>query len=98
MTIIDKLSNKINQLEKYSQERKMYEDICTQLFIVCDVVARETDDRISDIITNIEFETYALWDECRSIIFYTTLNNHEKKYLLRFDLWHTYYEFQYLYF
>ena len=98
MTIIDKLSNKINQLEKHSQERKMYEDICTQLFIVCDAVVRETDDRISDIITNIEFETYTLWDECRSIIFYTTLNNHEKKYLLRFYLWHTHYEFQYLYF
>ena len=60
MTIIDKLSNKINQLEKDSQKRKMYEDIRTQLFIVCDEVARETDDRISDIITNIEFDTYAL--------------------------------------
>ena len=98
MTIIDKLSNKINQLEKDSQKRKMYEDICTQLFIVCDTVARETDDRISDIITNIEFETDFLWDECRSLIFYTTLDNHERKYLLRFDLWHTHYEFQYLYF
>ena len=75
----------------------MYEDIRTQLFIICDEVARKTDDRISNIITNIEFETCALWD-CRSIIFYTTLNNHEKKYLMRFDLWHTNYEFQYLYF
>ena len=85
MTIIDKLSNKINQLEKDSQKRKMYEDIRTQLFIVCDEVARETDDRISDIITNIEFDTYALQDECRSIIFYTTLNNYEKKYFRSLD-------------
>ena len=98
MSNIDKLWNKINQLEKDSQERKMYEDIYANLFVVCDAVARETDDRISDIITNIEFETYALWDECRSIIFYTTLNDYEKKYLMRFDLWHTHYEFQYLYF
>ncbi len=98
MTIIDKLSNKINQLEEDSQERKMYEDVQMQLFIVCDAVARKTDNRISDIITNIEFDTYALWDECKSILFYTTLNNYEKKYLMRFDLWHTHYEFQYLYF
>ncbi len=98
MTVIDKLSNKINQLKKDSQERKMYEDIQMQLFIVCDAVARETDNRISDIITNIEFDIISLWDECRSLIFYTTLDNHEKKYLMRFDLWYTHYEFQYLYF
>lgn len=98
MTIIDKLWNKINQLEEHSQERKMYEDICAQLLAVCDKVAKETNNGFSDIITNIEFKTDFLWDECRSLIFYTTLNNHEKKYLLRFDLWHTHYEFQYLYF
>lgn len=98
MTIINKLSNKINQLEKDSQERKMYGDICTQLFVVCDAVARKTNDNISDIITNIEFDIDFLWDECRSLIFYTTLDNHEKKYLMRFDLWRTHYEFQYLYF
>lgn len=101
MMNIDKLWNKINQLEKDSQERKMYEDIYANLFVVCNdcnEVAKETNNRISDIITNIEFDTYALWDECRSIIFYTTLDNYEKKYLLRFDLYHTHYEFQYLYF
>lgn len=101
MMNIDKLWNKINQLEKDSQERKMYEDIYANLFVVyndCNEVAKETNNRISDIITNIEFDAYALWDECRSIIFYTTLDNHEKKYLLRFDLYHTHYEFQYLYF
>ena len=98
MTIIDKLSNKINQLEKDSQERKMYEDIQMQLFVVCDAVAKETNNRIFDIITNIEFDIVFLWDECRSLIFYTTLDNYEKRYLLRFDLWHTHYEFQYLYF
>ena len=98
MTIIDKLWNKINQLEEHSQERKMYEDIYTQLLVVCDEVAKETNDRISDIIINIKFKTDFLWDECRSLIFYTTLNNHEKKYLLKFDLYHTHYEFQYLYF
>jgi len=98
MTVIDKLWNKMNQLEEYSQKRKMYGDIYIQLFIVCDAVARETNNRISDIITNIEFEIYFLWDECKSLIFYTTLDNHEKKYLMRFDLWDTHYEFQYLYF
>ena len=95
MNILDRLTDKINQLNN-SQEKQMYEDIYTNLLAVSDSVAKLTNNFISDLVERIEFDIDFLWDECRSIIFYTTLDNHEKKYLLRFDLWHTHYEFQYL--
>lgn len=97
MNILDRLTYKISKINN-PQEKQMYQDIYTNLLVVSDSVAKLTNNLISDLVERIEFDIDFLWDECRSIIFYTTLNNHEKKYLMRFDLWHTYYEFQYLYF
>ena len=97
MNILDRLTYKINHLIN-SQEKQMYQDIYDNLSAVIDYVAKTTLTSKSNLTERIEFDIDFLWDECRSIIFYTTLNNYEKKYLLRFDLWHTHYEFQYLYF
>ena len=96
MNILDRLTYKISQINK-PQEKQMYQDIYDNLSAVIDYVAKTTLTSKSNLTERIEFDIDFLWDECRSIIFYTTLNNYEKKYLLRFDLWHTHYEFQYLY-
>lgn len=95
MNILDRLTCKINQLNN-SQEKQMYQDIYDYLSAMIDYVAETTQTSKSNLTERIEFDIDFLWDECRSIIFYTTLDNHEKKYLLRFDLWHTHYEFQLL--
>ena len=97
MNILDKLTYKISKINN-PQEKQMYQDIYDNLSAVINYVAKTTQTSESNLTERIEFDIDFLWDECRSIIFYTTLNNHEKKYLLRFDLWHTHYEFQYLYF
>ena len=97
MNILDRLTYKINHLIN-SQEKQMYQDIYDNLSAVIDYVAKTTLTSKSNLTERIEFDIDFLWDECRSLIFYTTLDNYEKKYLLRFDLWHTHYEFQYLYF
>jgi hypothetical protein len=96
MNILDRLTYKIIQLNN-PQEKQMYQDIYDYLSAVIDCVAKTTQTSKSNLTERIEFDIDFLWDECRSIIFYTTLDNHEKKYLLRFDLWHTHYEFQFLY-
>ncbi len=96
MNILDRLTYKINHLIN-PQEKQMYQDIYTNLLVVSDSVAKLTNNLTSDLVERINFDIDFLWDECRSIIFYTTLDNHEKKYLLKFNLWHAYYEFQLLY-
>lgn len=97
MNILDRLTYKISKINN-PQEKQTYQDIYDNLSAVIDYVAKTTLTSKSNLTERIEFDIDFLWDECRSIIFYTTLNNYEKKYLLRFDLWHTHYEFQYLYF
>ncbi len=97
MNILDRLTYKISQINN-PQEKQMYQDIYDNLSAVIDYVAKTTLTSESNLTERIEFDIDFLWDECRSLIFYTTLDNYEKKYLLRFDLWHTHYEFQYLYF
>lgn len=97
MNILDKLTYKIIKVND-PQEKRMYQDIYNNLSAVIDYVAKTTLTSESNLTERIEFDIDFLWDECRSLIFYTTLDNYEKKYLLRFDLWHTHYEFQYLYF
>lgn len=97
MNILDRLTYKINQLNN-PQEKQMYQDIYYYLHTAIDYLSEITQTSKSNLTERIEFDIDFLWDECRSIVFYTTLDNHEKKYLLRFDLWHTRYEFQYLYF
>ena len=96
MNILDKLTYKISQINNF-QEKQIYLDIYKNLLVISESVANQTNNLISDLVERIEFDIDFLWDECRSLIFYTTLDNYEKKYLLRFDLWHTHYEFQYLY-
>lgn len=98
MTIVDRLLNEINLLDEDSQMRKIYLDINANIFATCDSVAKQTCNRMCNLIERIEFDVEFLWDECRSITFYTRLDNYEKKFLFRFDLWRTHYEFQYLYF
>lgn len=97
MNILDKLTYKIIKTNN-PQEKRMYQDIYDNLSEVIGCVAKMTSTSESNLTQRIEFDIDFLWDECRSLIFYTTLDNHEKKYLMRFDLWHTHYEFQYLYF
>lgn len=97
MNILDRLTYKINQINN-PQEKRMYQDIYDNLSAVIDYVAKTTLTSESNLTERIEFDIDFLWDECRSLIFYTTLDNYEKRYLLRFDLWHTHYDFQYLYF
>lgn len=97
MNILDKLTYKIIKTNN-PQEKRMYQDIYDNLSAVIGSVAKMTSSSESNLTERIEFDIDFLWDECRSLIFYTTLDNHEKKYLMRFDLWHTHYEFQYLYF
>lgn len=97
MNILDKLTYKIIKTNN-PQEKRMYQDIYDNLSAVIGRVAKMTSSSESNLTQRIEFDIDFLWDECRSLIFYTTLDNHEKKYLMRFDLWHTHYEFQYLYF
>ncbi len=97
MNILDKLTYKIIKVND-PQEKRMYQDIYDNLSAVIGRVAKMTSTSESNLTQRIEFDIDFLWDECRSLIFYTTLDNHEKKYLMRFDLWHTHYEFQYLYF
>lgn len=97
MNILDRLAYKINHLIN-PQEKQMYQDIYTNLLVVSDSVAKLTNNLISDLVERIEFDIDFLWDECRSIIFYTTLNNHKIQFLLRFNLYHTHYEVQHLYF
>lgn len=96
MNILDRLTYKISQINNL-QEKQIYLDIYKNLLVISESVANQTNNLISDLVERIEFDIDFLWDECRSLIFYTTLDNHEKKYLMRFDLWHTHYEFQYLY-
>ena len=97
MNILDRLTYKISKINNL-QEKRMYQDIYDNLSAVIDYVAKITQTSESNLTERIEFDIDFLWDECRSLIFYTTLDNYEKKYLMRFDLWHTHYEFQYLYF
>jgi hypothetical protein len=97
MNILDRLTYKISKINNL-REKRMYQDIYDNLSAVIDYVAKTTLTSESNLTERIEFDIDFLWDECRSIIFYTTLNNNEKKYLMKFDLWHTHYEFQYLYF
>lgn len=97
MNILDRLTYKISKINN-PQEKRMYQDIYDNLSAVIDYVAKTTLTSESNLTERIEFDIDFLWDECRSIIFYTTLNNNEKKYLMRFNLWYTHYEFQYLYF
>ena len=97
MNILDRLTYKISKINNL-QEKRMYQDIYDNLSAVIDYVAKTTLTSESNLTERVEFDIDFLWDECRSLIFYTTLDNYEKKYLLRFDLWHTHYEFQYLYF
>lgn len=97
MNILDRLTYKISKINN-PQEKRMYQDIYDNLSAVIDYVAKTTLTSESNLTERIEFDIDFLWDECRSLIFYTTLNNNEKKYLMRFDLWYTHYEFQYLYF
>lgn len=97
MNILDKLTYKIIKTNN-PQEKRMYQDIYDNLSAVIGRVAKMTSSSESNLTERIEFDIDFLWDECRSLIFYTTLDNHEKKYLMRFDLWRTHYEFQYLYF
>ena len=97
MNILDRLTYKISKINN-PQEKRMYQDIYDNLSAVIDYVAKTTPTSESNLTERVEFDIDFLWDECRSLIFYTTLDNYEKKYLLRFDLWHTHYEFQYLYF
>lgn len=100
MNILDRFTYKISKISKINnpQEKQMYQDIYDNLSAVIDYVAKTTLTSESNLTERVEFDIDFLWDECRSLIFYTTLDNYEKKYLLRFDLWHTHYEFQYLYF
>lgn len=95
MNILDRLTYKIIN---NPQEKQMYQDIYDNLSAVIDYIAKTTQISESNLTERIEFDIDFLWDECRSLIFYTTLDNYEKKYLMRFDLWHSHYEFQYLYF
>ena len=97
MNILDRLTYKISKINNL-QEKRMYQDIYDNLSAVIDYVAKTTLTSESNLTERVEFDIDFLWDECRSLIFYTTLDNYEKKYLLRFDLWHTHYEFRYLYF
>ena len=97
MNILDRLTYKISKINN-PQEKRMYQDIYNNRSAVIDYVAKTTLTSESNLTERIEFDIDFLWDECRSLIFYTTLDNYEKRYLLRFDLWHTHYEFQYLYF
>lgn len=97
MNILDRLTYKISQINN-PQEKQMYQGIYDNLSAVIDYVAKTTQTSESNLTERIEFDIDFLWDECRSLIFYTTLDNYEKKYLMRFDLWHTHHEFQYLYF
>lgn len=97
MNILDRLTYKISKINN-PQKKQMYQDIYDNLSAVIDYVAKTTPTSESNLTEHVEFDIDFLWDECRSLIFYTTLDNYEKKYLLRFDLWHTHYEFQYLYF
>lgn len=95
MNILDRLTYKISQINN-PQEKQMYQDIYNNLLITIHEVWKTTYTSKSDLTERIEFDIDFLWDKCRSLIFYTTLDNHEKKYLLRFDLWHTHYNFKYL--
>lgn len=88
MNILDRLTYKISQINN-PQEKQMYQDIYDNLSAVIDYVAKTTQTSESNLTERIEFDIDFLWDECRSLIFYTTLDNYEKKYLMRFDLWHT---------
>ena len=97
MNILDKLTYKISKINNL-QEKQMYQDIYTNLLIAIHKVWERAETSKSHLADRIQFDIDFLRDDCRSIIFYTTLDNHEKKYLMRFDLWHTHYEFQYLYF
>lgn len=97
MNILDRLTYKISKINNL-REKRMYQDIYDNLSAVIDYIAKTTLTSESNLTERVEFDIDFLWDECRSIIFYTTLDNYEKKYLFRFDLWHTHYEFQYLYF
>ena len=97
MNILDRLIYKISKINN-PQEKQMYQDIYDNLSTVIDYVAKTTQTSESNLTERIEFDIDFLWDECRSLIFYTTLDNYEKKYLLRFDLWYTHCEFKYLYF
>ena len=88
MNILDRLTYKIGKINN-PQEKQMYQDIYDNLLIAIHEVWERAETSKSHLIDRIEFDIDFLWDECRSLIFYTTLDNHEKKYLLRFDLWHT---------
>ena len=95
MNILDRLTYKINKINN-PQEKQMYQDIYDNLSAVIDYITKTTQTSKSHLIDRIQFDIDFLWDECRSLIFYTTLDNYEKRYLLRFDLWHSHYEIQYL--
>lgn len=93
MNILDRLTYKIGKINN-PQEKQMYQDIYTNLLIAIHKVWERAETSKSHLIDRIQFDIDFLRDDYRSIIFYTTLDNYEKKYLLRFDLWHTHYAFQ----
>ena len=97
MNILDKLTYKISKINNL-QEKQMYQDFYDNLSVVIGYVAKTTSTSESNLTERVEFDMDFFGDECRSLIFYITLDNYEKRYLLRFDLWHTHYEFQYLYY
>ena len=80
MNILDRLTYKISKINN-PQEKRMYQDIYDNLSAVIDYVAKTTQTSESNLTERIEFDIDFLWDECRSLIFYTTLDNYEKKYL-----------------
>jgi hypothetical protein len=96
MNILDRLTYKINQMNN-PQEKQMYQDIYTNLLIAIHKVWERAETSKSHLTDRIEFNIETYWDY-KSIEFRTTLDNHKIQYLLRFNLYHTHYEFQYLYF
>lgn len=96
MNILDRLTYKISQINN-PQEKQMYQDIYTNLLIAIHKVWERAETSKSHLIDRIEFNVETYWDY-KSIEFRTTLDNHKIQFLLRFNLYHTHYEFQYLYF
>lgn len=96
MTIIDRLINKIKRLDDKSPIKKIYDDIYCWLFSTLDNLSQETDTRISDLIVRVQFDEH-LDNDFGMLAFYTTLNDGTIKYLFRFNLYKSHYEFTLLY-
>lgn len=78
MNILDRITYKISKINNL-QEKQMYQDIYDNLSTVIDYVAKATQISKSNLTEHIKFDIDFLRDECRSLIFYTTLDNYEKK-------------------